>query len=136
MSKLILKDAEGASKTIHIRVEKAKSNEEAKKIAYQVANSNLVKTAFFGEDPNWGRILSTIGTVDAEIIPGRIDISFDDVIVVANSISTGMELQAKQILAKKDFQVTINLHTGQGTAEVSTTDLTTEYVRINASYPS
>jgi len=136
LSKLILKDAEGATKTIYVRVEEAKSNEEAKKIAFQIANSNLVKTAFFGEDPNWGRILSAIGTVDAEIIPGRIDISFDDVIVVKNSIRTGMEIQAKQILMKKEFQVTINLHIGQGTAEVGTTDLTTEYVKINASYPS
>lgn len=136
LSKLILKDAEGATKTIYVRVEEAKSNEEAKKIAFQIANSNLVKTAFFGEDPNWGRILSAIGTVDAEIIPGRIDISFEDVIVVENSISTGMELEAKQILMKKEFQVTINLHIGQGTAEVGTTDLTTEYVKINASYPS
>ena len=136
LSKLILKDAEGATKTIYVRVEEAKSNEEAKKIVYQIANSNLVKTAFFGEDPNWGRILSAIGTVDAEIIPGRIDISFDDVIVVENSIRTGMELQAKQILMKKEFQVTINLHIAQGTAEVGTTDLTTEYVKINASYPS
>jgi len=136
LSKLILRDAEGATKTIYVRVEEAKSNEEAKKIAFQIANSNLVKTAFFGEDPNWGRILSAIGTVDAEIIPGRIDISFDDVIVVENSTSTGMELQAKQILVKKEFQVTINLHIGQGTAEVGTTDLTTEYVKINASYPS
>jgi len=136
LSKLILKDAEGATKTIYVRIEEAKSNEEAKKIAYQIANSNLVKTAFFGEDPNWGRILSAIGTVDAEIIPGRIDISFDDVIVVENGIRTGMELQAKQILMKKEFQVTINLHIAQGTAEVGTTDLTTEYVKINASYPS
>ena len=136
LSKLILKDAEGATKTIYVRVEEAKSNEEAKKIAFQIANSNLVKTAFFGEDPNWGRILSAIGTVDAEIIPGRIDISFDDVIVVENGIRTGMELQAKQILMKKEFQVTINLHIAQGTAEVGTTDLTTEYVKINASYPS
>ena len=136
LSKLILKDAEGATKTIYVRVEEAKSNEEANKIAFQIANSNLVKTAFFGEDPNWGRILSAIGTVDAEIIPGRIDISFDDVTVVKNSIRTGMEIQAKQILMKKEFQVTINLHIGQGTAEVGTTDLTTEYVKINASYPS
>jgi glutamate N-acetyltransferase/amino-acid N-acetyltransferase len=136
LSKLILKDAEGATKTICILVEEAKSNEEAKKIAYQIANSNLVKTAFFGEDPNWGRILSAIGTVDAEIIPERIDIFFDDVIVVENSICTGMELQAKQILMKKEFRVTINLHIGQGTAEVGTTDLTTEYIKINASYSS
>jgi glutamate N-acetyltransferase/amino-acid N-acetyltransferase len=80
--------------------------------------------------------LSAIGTVEAEIIPGRIDISFDDVMVVENSVRTGMASRAKQILMKKEFQVTINLHNGHGTAEVGTTDLTTEYVKINASYPS
>lgn len=136
LSKLILKDAEGATKTISIRVEEAKSHEEAKKIAYRIGNSNLVKTAFFGEDPNWGRILSAIGTVDTPIIPDCIDISFDDVMVVKNSTRTGMESRAKQILKKKEFQVTVNLHMGQGWAEVGTTDLSTEYVTINASYPS
>jgi len=136
LSKLILKDAEGATKIIYIRVVQAGSNEEAEKVAYQIANSNLVKTAFFGEDPNWGRILSAIGSANADIIPEHIGISFDDVIVVKNSISTGMEIEAKHILKKEEFQVTVNLHSGSGAAQVGTTDLTTEYVKINASYPT
>ena len=136
LKKLILKDAEGSTKIISIRVEEAKSNVEAKKIAYQVANSNLVKTAFFGEDPNWGRIMAAMGNVEADINPEKIDILFDDLSIVENGTSTVKIDQAKEILKKSEFQVTINLHNGSGSAEVDTTDLTTEYVKINASYPT
>ena len=136
LKNLILKDAEGSTKIISIRVEKAKSNEEAIKIAYQVANSNLVKTAFFGEDPNWGRIMAAMGNVEADINPEKIDILFDELSIVENGTSTDKIGQAKEILKKSEFQVTINLHNGTGCAEVETTDLTTEYVKINASYPT
>ncbi len=136
LKNLILKDAEGSTKIISIRVEKAKSNEEAIKIAYQVANSNLVKTAFFGEDPNWGRIMAAMGNVEADINPEKIDILFDGLSIVKNGTSTDKIGQAKEILKKSEFQVTINLHNGTGCAEVETTDLTTEYVKINASYPT
>ncbi len=136
LKKLILKDAEGSTKIISIRVEKARSNEEAIKIAYQVANSNLVKTAFFGEDPNWGRIMAAMGNVEADINPEKIDILFDGLSIVKNGTGTDKIAQAKEILKKSEFQVTINLHNGTGCAEVETTDLTTEYVKINASYPT
>ena len=136
LKKLILKDAEGSTKIISIRVKEAKSNEEAKKIVYQVANSNLVKTAFFGEDPNWGRIMAAMGNVEADINPEKIGIHFDELSIVENGISTGKVDQAKEILKKSEFQVTINLHNGSGFAEVDTTDLTPEYVKINSSYPT
>lgn len=136
LSKLILKDAEGSTKIISIRVKEARSDEEAKGIAYQVANSNLVKTAFFGEDVNWGRIIAAIGNAEADIDNEHIDIFFDDLMIVKNSTSTGMESQAKDIIKKSEFQVTINLHNGSGVAKVATTDLTTEYVKINSSYPT
>jgi len=134
LSKLILKDAEGSTKIISIRVEEAPSSEEAKRIAYQVANSNLVKTAFFGEDVNWGRIMAAIGNAEVDINPKHIDIFFDDLMIVENSTSTGVESQAKDIIKNSEFQVTINLHNGWGVAEVATTDLSTEYVKINSSY--
>lgn len=136
LKNLVLKDAEGSTKIISIRVEKAKSNEEAKKIAYQVANSNLVKTAFFGEDPNWGRIMAAIGNVGTEIEPVKIDLFFDGVMVAEKGMSTGMLSQAKDVMKKTEFQVTIDLHNGSGMAEVDTTDLTIEYVKINSSYPT
>jgi glutamate N-acetyltransferase/amino-acid N-acetyltransferase len=136
LNKLILKDAEGSTKIISIRVEEACNNEEAKSIAYKVANSSLVKTAFFGEDVNWGRIMASIGKAEADIDPEQIDVFFDDLMIVEKSTSTGMESRAKDIIKKSEFQVTINLHNGSGVAEISTTDLTTEYVKINSSYPT
>lgn len=136
LTRLILKDAEGSTKIISIRVEEAHNNEEAKIIAYQVANSILVKTAFFGEDVNWGRIMAAIGKAEADIFPENIDILFDDLMIVEKSTSTNMKSQAKNIIGKSEFQVTIKLHKGAGVAEIATTDLTTEYVSINSSYPT
>ena len=136
LSRLILEDAEGSTKIISIHVKEAFNNEEAKKIAYRVANSTLVKTAFFGEDVNWGRIMAAVGQAEISTIPEKVDIFFDDLMIVKDSFSTGNEKQAKDILKKKEFQVTINVHGGSGTAIVTTTDLTTEYVKINASYPT
>jgi len=136
LSHLILKDAEGSSKIIHIRVENARSPEEGKRVAYRVANSLLVKTAFYGEDANWGRILAAVGQTDADIDPERIDIFFDDVMLVKNSTSTGAIARAQDILKRPEFRVTINLHRGTASAEVATTDITTEYVKINSAYPT
>jgi glutamate N-acetyltransferase/amino-acid N-acetyltransferase len=136
LSHLILKDAEGSTKIIHIRVENARSPEEGKSVAYRVANSLLVKTAFYGEDANWGRILAAVGQTGVEIDPERIDIFFDDVMLVKNSICTGATARAEDILKQAEFRVTINLHSGSATAEVATTDITTEYVKINSAYPT
>jgi len=136
LSHLILKDAEGSTKVILIRVENARSPEEGKKIAYKVANSLLVKTAFFGEDANWGRILAAVGQAGAHIDPQRIDIFFDDVMLVKNSTSTGATARAQDILKQAAFRVTIDLHSGSAAAEVATTDISTEYVKINSAYPT
>lgn len=78
--------------------------------------------------------MAAMGNVEADINPEKIDMLFDDLPIVENGISTGKIDQAKEILKKSEFQVTINLHNGSGFAEVDTTDLTTEYVKINASY--
>jgi glutamate N-acetyltransferase/amino-acid N-acetyltransferase len=136
LSHLILKDAEGSTKIIHIRVENARSPEEGKKVAYKVANSLLVKTAFYGEDANWGRILAAAGQAGADIDPERIDIFFDDVMLVKNSTATGAAGRAQDILKQAEFRVTIDLHIGSAVAEVATTDITTEYVKINSAYPT
>lgn len=136
LSHLILKDAEGSTKIIHIRIENARSPEEGKKVAYRVANSLLVKTAFYGEDANWGRILAAVGQAGAVIDPERIDIFFDDVMLVKNSTATGAAARAQDILKQAEFRVTIDVHSGSATAEVATTDITTEYVKINSAYPT
>ena len=136
LSHLILKDAEGSTKIIHIRIENARSPEEGKDIAYTVANSLLVKTAFFGEDANWGRILAAVGRTGALLDPERIDISFDDVMLVKNGTVTGATSSVQDILKREEFRVTIDVHAGTARAEVATTDLTTEYVKINSAYPT
>jgi glutamate N-acetyltransferase/amino-acid N-acetyltransferase len=136
LSHLILKDAEGSTKIIHIRVENARSPEEGKKVAYTVANSLLVKSAFYGEDATWGRILAAVGQAGVDIDPERIDIFFDDVMLVKNSTCTGAVARAQDILRQAEFRVTINLHSGSATEEVATTDITTEYVKINSAYPT
>ena len=136
LSHLILKDAEGSTKIIHICVENARSPEEGKRVAYRVANSLLVKTAFYGEDANWGRILAAVGQTGAHLDPERIDILFDDVLLVKNSICTGALARARDILKQEEFRVTINLHSGSAKAEVATTDITSEYVKINSAYPT
>jgi glutamate N-acetyltransferase/amino-acid N-acetyltransferase len=136
LARLILKDAEGATKMVTIRVIEAKTAEEAKDIAYLVANSLLVKTAFFGEDLNWGRIMAAIGKTEHTIDADSIDILINSVMVVQNSRATGLTSRAEDILKEDEFTVTIDLHRGSAAAEVGTTDLSIEYIKINSSYPT
>ena len=136
LATLILQDAEGSTKIVHVFVKHALSVDEGKRIAYSVANSILVKTALYGEDPNWGRIMSAIGKVGAGIDPGNIDIIFDDVPIVKKSTATGEVSRARDVLRRPEFQITIDLHRGKTGARVSTVDLSAEYVRINSDYPT
>jgi glutamate N-acetyltransferase / amino-acid N-acetyltransferase len=138
LAKSLVKDGEGATKFIEILIRGARTREDAKQSAYAVAHSPLVKTAFFGEDANWGRILCALGHSGSQINPNRIDLFFDKVPVVKNGMGTGprWEEQAGQILKKKSFKVTIDLHQGKNQFSVFTTDLSLDYVKINASYRS
>lgn len=136
LARLILKDAEGSTKLVTIRVERAKTPGEARNIAYQIANSPLVKTALFGEDLNWGRIMAALGKTEYDIDPGSIDILFDGIMVVERSVATSLKSQAAVILRNDEFTITVDLHRGSAHAEVGTTDLTTEYIKINSAYPT
>ncbi len=138
LAKSLVKDGEGATKFIEILIQGARDKEDAKQAAYAVAHSPLVKTAFFGEDANWGRILCALGHSGTPIHPNRIDVFFDKVPIVKNGMGTGlrMEERASQILKKKSFKVTIDLHQGKSQFSVFTTDLSIDYVKINASYRS
>jgi glutamate N-acetyltransferase / amino-acid N-acetyltransferase len=138
LAKSVVKDGEGTTKFIEVLVLGARSREDGKRAAFAVAHSPLVKTAFFGEDANWGRILCSLGHSGAQINPNRIDVFFDKIPVVKNGIGTGLrsEKQAGQILKKKSFKVTIDLHQGKNQFSVLTTDLSIDYVKINASYRS
>ncbi len=134
----VVKDGEGATKVVEILVKGGRDQEEVEKAAYAVAHSPLVKTAFFGEDANWGRILCALGHSGAQIDPDKIDVFFDRAPIVKRGIGVGgkLEERAGQILKRKSFKVTIDLHQGKSHVSVFTTDLSLEYVKINASYRS
>ena len=136
LAKMIVRDGEGATKLVHIRIVGAASPADAKKAACSVATSSLVKTAFFGEDANWGRIIAAVGYSGAQVDPDRVEILFDEVPVVRRGVSTGRELedQATGVLKKAGFTVTVNLQLGDGEAEYYTSDLTYDYIKINAAY--
>jgi len=138
LAKSVIKDGEGTTKSIEVLVLGAKNQEDAKRTAYAVAHSPLVKTAFFGEDANWGRILCAVGHSGARINPNRIDVFFDKIPITKNGVGTGLrfEKRASQILKREFFKVTVDLHQGKSQFSVLTTDLSIDYVKINASYRS
>ncbi len=134
----IVSDGEGTTKVVTIRVVGARTQGEAMNGAQTIANSALVKTAFFGEDANWGRIIAALGRSGCQFQPDQISIAFDDVIMVENGMGCGQEAEEKasQVLQQKKFTVSVNLRDGSESAEVFTTDLTYDYVKINADYRS
>jgi glutamate N-acetyltransferase/amino-acid N-acetyltransferase len=134
----IVIDGEGATKTVTIRVSGALSDKEAEQAARTVANSSLVKTAFFGEDANWGRIIAALGRSGAGFDPEKVDIGFDDVPMVRNGLGQGREVEqaATQVLKQRQFAVNIDLKAGSGKSELYTCDLSLDYVKINADYRS
>lgn len=138
LSKQIVKDGEGATKFVEIIIKGALSDNEARKVAETIANSNLVKTALFGEDANWGRIIAAAGRAKASINPESIDIYFGDILMVKNGMSCGksVEIKATQVLKNSEFSILIDLNIGNGSASVFTCDFSTEYVKINADYRS
>ncbi|UCE56782.1 MAG: bifunctional glutamate N-acetyltransferase/amino-acid acetyltransferase ArgJ [Desulfobacterales bacterium] len=138
LAKQLVKDGEGATKLVEIVVKGASSYDDAQQIANTVANSNLLKTAFFGEDANWGRILMAVGRAGVPVDPDTIDVYFDDVLMVQNSVGCGKaaENKATQVLKKSEFNVTIDLKMGNGNASVFTCDFSVDYVKINADYRS
>ncbi len=134
----IVSDGEGATKTITIRVCGAKENKDAEKIARTIATSSLVKTAFFGEDANWGRILAAMGRSGVCFSPDRVDVSFGNVRLVHNGLCLGKEAEiaATKILKEKKITVSIDLQDGPGCEEIFTCDFSIDYVKINADYRS
>lgn len=133
---MIVADGEGATKTITVRVCGAKENEAAERLARTVANSSLVKTAFFGEDANWGRIIAAMGRSGVRFNPDHVDIAFNDVLIVRNGQSLGKEAEAAatRVLKEKNFAVCIDLKDGAGCEEIYTCDFSMDYVKINANY--
>jgi len=136
LAKQIVKDGEGATKFVEISVSGAVDDSDAKKAALAIANSSLVKTAFFGQDANWGRIFAAVGYSGAVVNQALLSLHFDDVCMAVQGIFAGGDAEARgsEVLKQKEFRVSVNLGLGNGTATVYTSDLSHEYVSINADY--
>ena len=134
----LVEDGEGVTKVVDIQVEGAVSDEEAKRVADTVTHSPLVKTAFFGEDANWGRIIAAVGRAGVTMDPTKIDILFDDIRMVDQGRGCGPEAETRAtvVLRSSAFTVGIALHQGDGKARMLTSDFSVEYVNINADYRS
>ena len=137
LARMIVRDGEGASKFIEVVVRGAESEADATLGAFAIANSPLFKTAIFGGDANWGRVAMAVGKSGARIDPDRLEIVFAGITTCVNG--TGLvfdEKAAAAALARRDIEVLVDLHLGDGTSTVWTCDLTYDYVRINGDYRS
>ena len=130
----LLDDAEGASHNIHIKVRGAASEADALEVGRAIARNNLFKTAIFGNDPNWGRILAAIGTTSAAFDPYDIDVSMNSVLISAKGMPAAD--RSKVDLSGREVVIEIDLHSGEQTATVVTNDLTHAYVEENSAYSS
>jgi glutamate N-acetyltransferase/amino-acid N-acetyltransferase len=135
LAEQIVSDGEGVRHVIRLSIEQARNQQEARRVARTVAHSLLVKTAWAGADPNWGRILAAVGRSGVDINPERVSIQIGDQTVCRNGVGCVFdEKRAHQALAKSRSQIRVQLGRGRGSTAFLTTDLTAEYVRINADY--
>lgn len=137
LAKMIARDGEGATKLVEVVVEGAKSDEEAIKVAKSVVGSSLVKTAVYGSDANWGRIIASVGYSGVEVDPQTIDMAIGPIELLENSDPVKYsEEEATKYLKNDHILISIHLNIGNGTGTAWGCDLTYDYVRINASYRS
>jgi len=136
LAQAIVRDAEGATKFVTVRVERGRSPDECRRVAYAIAHSPLVKTAFFASDPNLGRILAAIGYSGASLDADKVDLYLDDMLVAQKGgrAPSYREGQAVAAMRKPEFSVRVVLNRGRAQATVWTCDLSFDYVKINAEY--
>jgi glutamate N-acetyltransferase/amino-acid N-acetyltransferase len=136
LSTMIVRDGEGATKLIRLVIKGAATPADALTAARTIANSALVKTAFYGSDPNWGRIMAALGRSGVRMREEGVTIWVDDVKIVEKGMGRGAEPEAKAAarMKGKEFSVTVELHEGEFEDHITTCDLTHEYVTINADY--
>ncbi len=138
LAKMVVKDGEGATKLIEIVVKGAKTREDAFEVSQTIAHSNLVKTAIYGEDPNWGRITAAAGRSGALVEQDLMDLFFDDVPLVLAGRWQGADVEKKaaQVMKNKEITITLNLNLGNETDHFFFCDFSENYVKINAEYRS
>jgi glutamate N-acetyltransferase/amino-acid N-acetyltransferase len=136
LSSMIIKDGEGATKLVNIKVKGAATEKDAITAARAVSNSSLVKTAFYGQDPNWGRIMAALGRAGIRIKEEEVAIWIDNIKIVDGGLGVGAEQEKKaaQRMKNREFSITIDLRLGEHEDQVTTCDLTHEYISINADY--
>jgi len=139
LAQAIVRDGEGATKFITVRVEGGRDDAECRRVAYAIAHSPLVKTAFFASDPNLGRILAAVGYAGIpDLDPGLIDLYLDDVHVARHGGRHPQyeEAQGQRVMRQSEIAVRVQLHRGDAASEIWTCDLSHDYVSINADYRS
>jgi glutamate N-acetyltransferase/amino-acid N-acetyltransferase len=138
LAKMMVKDGEGATKLVEVQIVGALSDEDAHAVANTISNSPLVKTAFFGEDANWGRIIAAAGRAGVYMEPELINIFFDDVMMCQNGMGCGPEAEKKAtaVMKRPEYAIRIDLQVGNGKATMYTCDFSCDYVKINADYRS
>jgi len=134
LSELIVRDGEGATKLVEVEVRNAKSERDAEKGAFAIANSLLVKTAIYGNDANWGRIMAALGYSGIALKEEKTDIYLNGLLIAGNGMTAGVDKEANARLNAKKVNIIVDLHLGKGSAKVLTCDLTEGYVKINAEY--
>ncbi|MFM1993343.1 MAG: bifunctional glutamate N-acetyltransferase/amino-acid acetyltransferase ArgJ [Actinomycetota bacterium] len=134
LARQLMQDAEGASHNIYIEVSGAKNEDDAEEVARAIARNNLFKTAIYGNDPNWGRILAAIGTTRATFDPYDIDVRINGILISTKGAPA--EDRSNVDLSAKDVKIEIDLHSGDSSATVLTNDLTVAYVQENSAYSS
>ncbi|MDO8282342.1 MAG: bifunctional glutamate N-acetyltransferase/amino-acid acetyltransferase ArgJ [Thermodesulfovibrionia bacterium] len=134
LAKMIAIDGEGATKLIEVKVKGAKTEEDAEDIARAIASSMLVKTAIYGQDPNWGRIISAIGYAGVDINENKIEIYINKCKIVSNGIRNSKTKISRNLFANKEINITVNIGLGKRCASILTCDLTEKYIKINAEY--
>ncbi len=137
LAQSIVRDGEGATKFISILVSEGKNTQECLNVAYKIAGSPLVKTAFTASDPNWGRILAAVGNSDIpDLNIDKVNVYLDDVCIVENGQRsvTYTELQGKEVMSQDEIKLSVKLNRGSSSEEIWTTDLSHEYITINAEY--
>jgi len=136
MARQVVADGEGATHVVELRVGGAANDADALRVAKAIAHSPLVKTAWAGCDPNWGRLVATIGYSGAQVDPGRIDIRFGELQICRDGGRAAEfdEAAAHEYISQREFSISIDLHQGKGSCVFWTTDLTHQYISINADY--
>ncbi len=134
LARMIARDGEGATRLVVVRVKGAKKRADARKAALKIANSLLVKTAIYGNDANWGRIMATLGASGISMKEELVDIAINGVLVAKSGMATGRDEAAAKAMHSEEVVIDIDLHMGSGSERVYTCDLTEGYVRINAEY--